>query len=654
MNHSTFQYDPFQKQAIEIIDREISLLVSAPTGAGKTVIAEYAIEKSIERGEGVIYTAPIKALSNQKYRDFHAKYGDQIGILTGDVSINPDAPVLIMTTEIYRNTLFENVKRISHIRWVIFDEVHYLDDWERGTVWEESIMFSPPHLNLLCLSATVPNISEIAGWIRDILKRPIEVIIETHRPVPLIHLFQCQGKILNTTEKLRRDGYENKSDWHEPRRRRRRQDIHHEHRALPNRLDKLIAHLQAEKRLPIIYFTFGRRRTETLAFELPSFDFLDESERKEILNLYGGLCEQFGLKDEKSAQDMLPLVERGIAFHHAGMLPTLKEVIERLFTSRLIKLIFTTETFALGINMPARSVIFDELRKFYGTHFGNLRTRDFYQMAGRAGRRGMDEEGFVYCRINPHQISFDEVIRVIRSKPEPVRSQFNATYATILNLYRDFGEKLLDIYPRSLHYYQNQAKGREKGVGLLERKTALLREMEYISGDSLTLKGEFASCLYGYELLLTEMHVQGFLDSLGVIDLSALLLALIYEPRKMDHTHDIPKRYRNLQRNVSQYLFDIWRREKKSQVKPHTKEPFFQLSTEIENWARGMSFEQLMQKSTVDEGELIRYFRMVIQLLRELRSAPHASDGLRDKTSEAITAIKRDVVDAEKQLRVEG
>ncbi len=643
-------YDEFQKKAIAVIDEERSLLVSAPTGAGKTVIAEYAIERSLERDEGVIYTAPVKALSNQKYRDFQSKYGDKIGILTGDVSINPDAPVLIMTTEIYRNTLFDNTRRLQNIRWVIFDEVHYLDDWERGTVWEEAIMFSPPHLELLCLSATVPNVSEIASWIRDVLKRPIEVIIETHRPVPLVQLFQCQGQILNSTEKLRREGYLGRQDWAEHRRQRHRYD-HHENRALPNRLDKLVSHLQNENRLPAIFFTFGRRRTEQLAWELPTFDFLNEDERKRIVNLYGELCQKYGLENEKSAQDLKPLIDRGIAFHHAGMLPTLKEVVERLFTSKLIKLIFTTETFALGINMPARSVAFDELRKFYGTHFGNLKTRDFYQMAWRAGRRGMDERGFVYSRINPHQTEFQEVIRIINGNPEAIYSQFNATYATLLNLHREFGEKLLEIYPRSLHYYQNSKRGREKGVGLMERKCHLLRDMNYLAEAGLTGKGEFASCLYGYELLLAEMHESGFLDSLNEIDLNVVLLSLIYEPRKSEREFDFPKRFRNLARAVENFLAHIHRLERKFSIRPFTKEPFFHLSEDMEKWSRGISFEELMQKSKVDEGELIRYFRMVIQLLRELRSAPHASTAFQEKTTRALKLVDRDIVDAEKQLR---
>ncbi len=207
-------YDEFQKKAIQHIDNNHTIIVSAPTGAGKTVIAEYAIEKTLIANSKAIYTAPIKALSNQKYRDFRAKYGeDKIGILTGDVSINSGAPILIMTTEIYRNTLFENINRVRDISWVIFDEVHYLDDIERGTVWEESIMFSPPNVNFICLSATVPNIMEMSQWIESIHNRPVHVIIESKRPVPLKHRFQCQGKIMHNNKQLRKEGYLHCEDW---------------------------------------------------------------------------------------------------------------------------------------------------------------------------------------------------------------------------------------------------------------------------------------------------------------------------------------------------------------------------------------------------------------------------------------------------------
>lgn len=642
--------DPFQEQAIEWIEKEHSVLVSAPTGAGKTLIAESAIEKALSRGEEVIYTAPIKALSNQKYRDFRARYGDEVGILTGDVSINAEAPILIMTTEIYRNSLFENLDRIRKIGWVIFDEIHYLDDPERGTVWEEALLFTPPEIRILALSATVPNVRELAEWMRSIHNRPIAVVEETHRPVPLEFLFQCQGKILENMNQLRREGYFNRENWrlsHHERRRGFRPL-----RAKPNRLDSLLRHLIEKKRLPSIYFVFGRRRAEFLAGESVPFDFLNEGEQKEIVRLYEALLARYDLTHEKSALELRPLIEQGIAFHHAGMLPTLKEVVEQLFTSRLIKLIFTTETFALGINMPARSVLFDELEKFYGTRFRNLTTRDFYQMAGRAGRRGMDERGFVYARVHPQDIPYPEVERILHAKPEPIRSQFNAAYATLLNLYREFGRGLIQIYPRSFHYFQSSKKRRGEGFELIERKLGLLGEMGHFTEKGLTLKGEFAASLFGYELLLSEMQAEGLLEGLDEIRLSVLLSGLVFEPRKGDRLPDLNRPNEKILKAAEHHAGLIHRRESKFRVFPFTKPPHFHLAPAIEAWAQGASFDKLLRLTTADEGELVRYFRMVIQLLRELSNAPHTSDKLRVTAQRARTLINRDIIDAEKQLRV--
>ena len=270
-------------------------------------------------------------------------------------------------------------------------------------------------MNLLGLSATIPNIKQFASWIESIHNKPIKVVIEENRPVPLHFLFQCQNEVVDKIERLKRL-----------------------RSSKPNRLNSLIDYLRANDGLPAIYFVFSRKRAEELAQDLYGFKFLDAKETRAITQMYEDLLVRFNLKHEQSAQILYPLVQRGIAYHHAGMLPTLKEVIERLFTSRLLKVIFTTETFALGINMPSRSVMFDGLRKFYGTYVRNLKTRDFYQMAGRAGRRGIDKEGFVYTRVNPQRINFEEVNRIIFGKPEEVKSQLNTSYATILNLYEKY------------------------------------------------------------------------------------------------------------------------------------------------------------------------------------------------------------------------
>ena len=656
------RYDPFQEKAIAFIDEGKSVLVSAPTGAGKTAIAEYAIEKALASGQRAIYTAPIKALSNQKYRDFSARYPDQVGLLTGDVSLNPHAPVVIMTTEIYRNQLFEEPRRLENTTWVIFDEVHYLDDFERGTVWEEAIMFSPEHIRFVALSATAPNVQELADWIQGALKHPIEVILETHRPVPLLHFFQCQGKIYSDPHALKKEGYLGHDSWpgghgqhrdHFSGRQNRfnRGSFQKFLRAKPNRTDELIFHLVREKKLPCLYFVFGRKRAEELAWELHGFDFLSPEEKNEMARRTQELFTRFDLSHESSAVEMKRLLDRGIAFHHAGMLPTLKEVIEQLFTAKLIKLIFTTETFALGINMPAKTVIFDELRKFYGTHFDNLRTRDYFQMAGRAGRRGMDSAGFVISRINPHYIQFPAVQRIVFGKPERIESQFNSCYATLLNLYAGLGPRLIEMYPKSFHYFQSNRKGREKAVGVIERKLSLLKDLGYLGPDSLTTKGEFGSWMYGYELLLSEMLEEGYLEMLDATRLSVLLCALVFEPRKNQELRALPPHLVGLEKKALHYLKKIHSAEASHKVYPPTKLPHFHLALGVQAWVGGCAFHELEKYSDVDEGEMIRYFRMVVQLLRQLKIAPQVSPRLRQTASDGLHAINRSLVDAEKQLR---
>ncbi|MFA5231549.1 MAG: DEAD/DEAH box helicase, partial [Candidatus Omnitrophota bacterium] len=622
-------YDRFQQEAIDHINNGHSVIVSAPTGAGKTAIAEYIISNAIKNNLGVIYTAPIKALSNQKFRDFQGQFQDNIGILTGDVSINPQAPVLIMTTEIFRNKILDEPESLNKYSWIIFDEIHYIDNPERGTVWEESLIFLPKHMNLLGLSATIPNIKQFAAWIESIHNKPIQVVIEENRPVPLHFLFQCQNEVVDKIERLKRL-----------------------RSSKPNRLNSLVDYLRENDGLPAIYFVFSRKRAEELAQDLYGFKFLDAKESRAITQMYEDLLVRFNLKHEQSAQILYPLVQRGIAYHHAGMLPTLKEVIERLFTSRLLKVIFTTETFALGINMPSRSVMFDGLRKFYGTYVRNLKTRDFYQMAGRAGRRGIDKEGFVYTRVNPQRINFEEVNRIIYGKPEEVRSQLNTSYATILNLYEKYQEDLFKIYPLSLHYYQSNKNEQKQALNLLDAKLRLLKDLNYIYEGKLTEKGKFAKTVYGYELVLAELYDQNILEQLDEFGLGVVASAVVFEPRKNQRMPTgISKSSRELKRTCEETYDRIKDKERRYKIYPFSKLPYFHLCSSIEAWLRGTNFDRTLQMTDCDEGEVVRYFRMSVQVLREISQAPIASYLLKEKIKETIRVINRDIVDAEKQLR---
>ncbi|MFH2137191.1 MAG: DEAD/DEAH box helicase [Candidatus Omnitrophota bacterium] len=643
-------YDDFQKKAIEFTDKGSSVIVCAPTGAGKTAIAEYVIEKCIAENKGVIYTAPIKALSNQKFRDFSKVYHDHIGILTGDVSLNAQAPVLIMTTEIFRNTLLEDPQRFHNISWVIFDEAHYLDDLERGTVWEESIIFCPTHIRILALSATIPNAGQLASWIKKIHNHPIEIVLEKKRPVPLEHMFQCNNKIFANSKQLEKNVYMSLKTKY----RKKGRPYHYQgddKKTPANQITSLLSHLQNQNQLPAIYFAFSRKICEEMAFKVNRFDFLNPDERTRLTLLFKTLLKKFNLEDEPSAKKLWPIISRGIAYHHAGILPSLKEVVEQLFTSRLLKIIFTTETFALGINMPARTVIFDELRKFYGYYYANLRCRDYYQMAGRAGRRGIDHEGFVYSRINPRRIEIDQIRKIIYGQPEPVLSQFNISYASILHLYKKWKEQLTDIYPLTLHYFQASKKSRLNAVELIQTKIRLLKKLGYIANQELTYKGEFAAQLYGYELPITELFSGEIIEKLSSIELNVVLAALVFEPRKNQLHTRLQSSCLKIHNSITPIIESIIKTEKKHKIRPLSKKPYFNLASAIEKWSKGEAFSTIKANSDADEGEIIRYFRMVIQILRQLRSIAIISPAFKQRIQESINMINRDEVDAEKQLR---
>ncbi|MBN2120388.1 MAG: DEAD/DEAH box helicase [Candidatus Omnitrophica bacterium] len=641
--------DKFQEEAINAIDNQESILISAPTGAGKTLVAEYAIDSAIAKNKGIIYTAPVKALSNQKYRDFRKLYKDKVGILTGDVSINPGSPIMIMTTEIFRNVILTEPKRLDNKEWIIFDEIHYLDDFERGTVWEESIMLMPRHLKILALSATVPNIDQITLWIRTIHHIPIKVIKEDRRPVPLSFYFQCNDQIFSTLRGLRNSELISENF---PKSRRKDQRLFMQLK--PNRINTIFKHLKEENLLPCIYFSFSRKRTEIFAQELAMYNFLNPEEKKEITSLYEKLLKTFDLEHEPTSLYLFDLVKNGIAFHHAGLLPTLKEVIERLFTSKLLKAIFTTETFALGINMPARTVIFDDLRKFYGQYHRNIKTRDFYQMAGRAGRRGIDKKGFVFMRINPFNVSKRELKEIIYGESEEIKSQLRSNYATILNLYKDMQEKIYDIYPLSFHYFQSKERKKEDVLNLLKNKILLLKELDYITSDNkLSWKGEFASRMYSYELQIGQLYENGFLESLSEKELAILISSLVYEPRRGQRKPTLGKYTQRMQGLLESTIKQIHKTEKKYRVYPLSKRFYFHLSQLTCLWFDGIEFSKLAQFTDIDEGELVRYLRMNIQVLRELLSFEGVKEDFKKKVKNVLKRINRDVIDAEKQLRQE-
>lgn len=637
MSRSLFDFplDPFQQRAVQAVERGESVLVSAPTGAGKTVIAEYLIHQSLLKDEGVIYTAPIKALSNQKFRQFRARFPDKVGILTGDVNIDGEAPVVIMTTEIFRNRVVEQPESLRRYNWVIFDEIHYLDDRDRGTVWEEALIFLPPTISILGLSATIPNIQRLGDWLGSLYQRRIRVITDQDRPVPLQFGCQCAGKII--------EGQTGKKRRHSPAAMMQKRGF--------NDPVALLRHLHRQNRLPCLYFSFNRKRCEFLAEEAARWNFSSEQiDNSQARERFTALSERFGLSGDDRTLAMRRLVSAGIAYHHAGLHPMLKEILEQLFSDRLLSIIFTTETFALGVNMPARSVVLDDLKKKYDRFSRRLKVRDFMQMAGRAGRRGLDPKGFVYSRFSPREISLKEYQGLIDGSPEAIESRFNLSYSTLLNLYLRYGDRLIEIYGKSFHSF---LLGGRKG-GQAERQTIrsrlkLLKRMGYIEGGGLSVKGSFSAGIHGYELILGE-----FFDAVDSAEMTAealgvIALAAVYEPKKERDRAVVPHTLRSLVRSGREVCSAIHDAEKEYAIRPLSKQFEFHLTVPLLDWMNRRSFAEVVAESGVDEGEFIRYLRMTVQVLREL-SASAVSNTLKRSVREAIERINRDDVDAESQL----
>ena len=470
MQFHGYELDKFQDEAICAVDEGRSVFVAAPTGAGKTVIAEYAIEKHLLEGSCVIYTAPIKALSNQKFRDFSRTHPGKIGIMTGDVIINPEAPVLIMTTEIFRNIIFdEGGRRLKDTRYVIFDEIHYMDDVERGTVWEECIIFAPQHISFICLSATIPNIEEFSRWVSWVRGREVATIIEGHRPVPLeVHIY-VPGHGFRPISFL--------EEIQEPRSRggRRRLRIDNE---------GLIRHLHNNNQLPCLYFVFSRDGCREYALRFADLKLLTTAEHKKVKSLFDHLCSQFNIENSPNTVTMRRLISSGVAYHHAGIMPALKEIIERLYTLGLIKLLFTTETFAVGINMPARSVVFDNLMKHDGITYRALTSREFNQMAGRAGRRGIDPVGYAYAIVVPGDFNFEGIKHTLSNHLESIESQFRLSYSSILNLYGTYRNRIFEVCEKSFSNFtaMTQVNTMESRIRELETEISKLRTTHCYQG----------------------------------------------------------------------------------------------------------------------------------------------------------------------------
>ena len=485
----TFTLDRFQLEALVAVDAGQSVLVAAPTGSGKTVVAEHAVNQALSTGTKAFYTTPIKALSNQKFHDLVRRHGvDNVGLLTGDNAVNADAPVVVMTTEVLRNMLYARSPALRGLRWVILDEVHYLQDAYRGPTWEEVIIHLPPEVSLVCLSATVSNAEELAQWLRTV-RGPTAMVLETTRPVELTHVFAVDDRyaermtVLPTLvdgrpnrdgERFDRNPSKSAGGGGRPRRRY----------APPSRVE-VVEWMAASDMLPAINFIFSRAGCDDAVRSCVDAGLrLAGSHHRARIDAIADHHLR-GLSDADLAtldhDRWRAALHAGVAAHHAGMVPPFKEAVEACFSQGLIPVVFATETLALGINMPARTVVIEKLTKFTGERHEFLTPGQFTQLTGRAGRRGIDPVGNALVLWSPF-VSFGEVAGLVSSRSFPLTSAFRPTYNMAANLVRRYQPERAH-HLLGLSFAQYQA---DRGVVALEQSLATRRQERQTLLDTLS------------------------------------------------------------------------------------------------------------------------------------------------------------------------
>lgn len=762
MSEFPFELDDFQKEACEIIDNGESVVVCAPTGAGKTVIAQHAINNALKQGCRIFYTTPLKALSNQKFYDFCEQYGaDKVGLLTGDTSINRGAQIVIMTTEVFRNMLYGTnfgavADNLKDVRYVVLDEVHYMNDEQRGTVWEESIIYCPTNIQIIALSATVANCDELTNWINTVHSKT-KLVNTDFRPVPLRFFYFDSSQPYKLLPLLTPDGKLNnkikpeKPQWARGKDKRKKTYV-----------KQIIQNLADNDMLPAIYFTFSRKKCDE---QMEKCSGLGLNTRKEQEEIKAFIEEFIAENPHLYGNKHIEYLIQGVASHHAGLLPAWKNLVEKLFQKGLIKVVFATETLAAGINMPARSTVISSTSKRTDSGHRMLTANEFLQMSGRAGRRGMDEVGYVTVVGTPFQTP-EEVAELVLSDSNPLESKFSPSYSMVLNLLQRFNlEESKELILKSFGYYssdyrlkpilfqleqydkeieersficpnklsddkmleydklrflyvqnrqtykkivkQEKSKHRPLSPEVLEfgkrnkeelhklqtfacdtcklykkhsknlevlkridsKKKKLLKEIEkqkdiywnkfiahrvvlkeygYIQNDYPTEKGKTTSQIRSEnELYLAEIIFSGVLENLTPSQLAGVICALTTEELRIEIPY-IP--FSEPVRKALNQIRNIKRKLEKVQSKYDIEAPLYinpYFSSLIELWVEGAEWETVSEQIEIGEGDIVRAFKRVVDVLRQLTTIDNIPETLVFTAREAIEKIQRPPVDVD-------
>ena len=683
-----FGLDRFQDEALDAVDAGVNVLVSAPTGSGKTLIANYAIGRILAQGQRAFYTTPLKALSNQKYAELCDQYGDErVGLSTGDTSVNRLADIVVMTTEVLRNMLLTESDQLTRLGLVILDEVHYLQDPFRGGVWEEVLILTPAAVRFVALSATIGNADFVGKWFGEV-RGETTVITETTRPITLHQHLAVVRRGQPTADVFELLDGDRLSD--EARRIDNAMKATRRFRPGPRwqgpkstappapfrapRRSELLQALERDDLLPVIVFIFSRAACDDAVRQCrrDGLLFTTPEQRREIERIAEARLLDFSDDDLHALEyaDFIDSLRRGLAAHHAGMVPAFREIVETCFVQNLLAVVFATETLALGVNMPARSVAIEKFSKYSDAGRRFLTSGEYAQMTGRAGRRGLDDEGHaIVCFAQ--EVALMDVGRVAISHPSELHSSFRPTYNFTANLINHFEiETALQVVQRSYAQFEadHRPAGSRRSLGdQMRARHHVLEELGYADGWRLNDQGQLLRSIYHEcDLLIAECVTAGIFNDLEPAQLAGLLSSFVFEAKRGARTGKQPqtpiKRKKNLhdrlgperRLNLSERMHEIsvlsaTVREVEDRYRvPHPKEPDGKFAPVIAAWARGVTLGTVLDLADVEigqtsPGDFVRNAKQVADLCEQLSRLSDLGE-LADTAFEARDAVLRSVV----------